>query len=453
MIQVLIVDDDKLVRKGLISSMPWQQYGMEVAGEANNGENALIFMENHRVDLLVTDLSMPVMSGIELMGIVREKYPHTQIVVLTMHQDFEYVQDALRLGALDYIAKIQLEQEQFEAVLSRIVSLMEQKEVWKGTASRDDNWEQLDELHVLYTLRASDEEVSGKPAVPAHAEEADHGVWYWPGPYGEPPACSADTALVRFAGLPGMDRKSILQLIRIYRKADLFYHYDPATPHYTIHVPDIQRQESNHAPHNLEEIRSGWISADWIYDDALFRNMLQELKAMRLPPVRLARIFYTISDEWNSLYLQILERPIAIEDFFSSWHDFEEWLSETRERIQLANMKPQFSKEIQNSILRAVNLAHLHLNEPISASDIAGRVNMSVSYFSQCFKQYAGKTYTDYVRDLRMERAKEYLRNSTKTIQWISEQIGYNDEKYFSRLFREQVGLLPSEYRQLEHEV
>lgn len=75
---------------------------------------------------------------------------------------------------------------------------------------------------------------------------------------------------------------------------------------------------------------------------------------------------------------------------------------------------------------------------------------MSSSYFSQCFKDIIGQTYTDYLREIRMERAKEYLRNSTKTIQWISEKVGYNDEKYFSRLFRDYVGVLPSEYRRMD---
>ncbi|MNJ48279.1 HTH-type transcriptional regulator YesS [compost metagenome] len=80
---------------------------------------------------------------------------------------------------------------------------------------------------------------------------------------------------------------------------------------------------------------------------------------------------------------------------------------------------------------------------------MAGMVNMSSSYFSQCFKEIVGQTYTDYLREIRMQRAQQYLRNTTKTIQWIAEQVGYNDEKYFSRLFREQVGVLPSEFRQV----
>ncbi|MGO4269761.1 response regulator, partial [Paenibacillus sp. TAF58] len=120
MIKVMIVDDDKLVRKGLISAMPWHDFDMEVVGEASNGEKALEFIAANAVDLLLTDLAMPVMSGIELLKIVRKQYPSIYTVVLTFHQDFEYIQEALRLGAIDYIAKVQLEKERFEEVLERI---------------------------------------------------------------------------------------------------------------------------------------------------------------------------------------------------------------------------------------------------------------------------------------------------------------------------------------------
>lgn len=72
---------------------------------------------------------------------------------------------------------------------------------------------------------------------------------------------------------------------------------------------------------------------------------------------------------------------------------------------------------------------------------------MSRSYFSQCFKEIAGKTFNDYLRQLRVEKAKEYLLYTNKTIVWIAENTGYMDEKYFSRSFREQIGILPSEFR------
>lgn len=120
MIRVLIVDDDKLARKGLISIMPWAEHGMSVAGEAANGAKALEFLEQHEADLLFVDLSMPVMSGLELIQATRRKYPNVRSVVLSFHEEFENVQTAYRMGVLDYISKVRLESEDNEQILRRI---------------------------------------------------------------------------------------------------------------------------------------------------------------------------------------------------------------------------------------------------------------------------------------------------------------------------------------------
>jgi two-component system response regulator YesN len=119
-IRVLIVDDDKLARKGLISIMPWSAHDMIVAGEVANGAKALEFLEQHAVDLMFVDLSMPVMSGIELIQAARKKHPNVRSVVLTFHEDFEHVQTAYRMGVLDYISKVRLELEDDEQILQRI---------------------------------------------------------------------------------------------------------------------------------------------------------------------------------------------------------------------------------------------------------------------------------------------------------------------------------------------
>jgi two-component system response regulator YesN len=451
MIRLLIVDDDKLVRKGIISSMPWQEFGMEIVGEANNGENALKFMEMNPIDLLMTDLSMPVMSGIELMRIVRERFPSVQIVVLSLHQDFEYIQEALRLGAIDYIAKTQLEQEQFEEVLGRIVKLMDRKDGMKAAAEH-----QVDmatpaggHLYVYYALSAGTEELSADQAITSNAAEAGPGIWYTSEPLPRATVPNTNMVSIQFSGLEGIDHKSIMQMIRGYAKKDLFYDYEPENGLLQIDAANYMNGDKASSGIPLDQMKEKWGAADWIYDDAVFRSHLSELKELKMPPVRLARIFYSLSDEWNRLYQAILTEPIAIEDFFPSWFSFERWLAEVRERISRAGAKPLFSPEIQNSIVKAMNLAQQNIGEPISSSEIAQMVNMSGSYFSQCFKQYVGQTYTDYVREIRMERAKEYLRSTNKTIQWIAEQIGYSDEKYFSRLFREHAGVLPSEYRQM----
>ncbi|MBM7567039.1 helix-turn-helix domain-containing protein [Paenibacillus sacheonensis] len=120
MIRVLIVDDDKLARKGLISIMPWSDHDMVVVGEAANGAKALEFMESNEVDLMFVDLSMPVMSGMELLHVARQRFPELRSVILSFHEEFENVQTAYRMGVLDYISKVRLESEDDEQVLKRI---------------------------------------------------------------------------------------------------------------------------------------------------------------------------------------------------------------------------------------------------------------------------------------------------------------------------------------------
>ncbi|GAA0137417.1 hypothetical protein YSY43_42580 [Paenibacillus sp. YSY-4.3] len=461
MIRVLIVDDEKIVRKGLVSFMPWQDFGMTVVGDVSNGEDALQFISTNEVDLLLTDLSMPLMSGIELMKEVRAKYPYIQVVVLTLHQEFEYIQEALRLGAIDYIAKTQLEKEQFEDVLGRIASLLAQKAPLNTAPVQQDKLADADDIIALYALNPQTDELLSDIPFPELAYEADIGIWCWIGLEEQAKrkiaewkdqlranAAQADYMLVSLQQLNGLDRKAVLQLLRAYRKGDLFYDYDPSQLYQHVNGPEIMSKGKGETAHDTNRIKEKWLTAEWLYDDALFEDMAGSLKALRLPPIRLTRIFFSITDEWNRLYRQLLPAPIVIEDFMSSWFQFEQWLRKARTMIKGVNTRAAYSEEIQNSIMKAVALAQQMMSEPLTAGDMAEMVNMSSSYFSQCFKEIVGQTYTDYLREIRMQRARQYLRNTTKTIQWIAEQVGYNDEKYFSRLFREQVGMLPSEYRQ-----
>ena len=117
MYQVLVIDDDKLARKGLISLIPWEKYGMEVAGDV--AKLAMDFLAEHQVDLAVVDLTMPVLSGLEFICECRAREISMDYIVLSAHEDFTYVQKALRLGVIDYISKLQLEPEECGEVFLR----------------------------------------------------------------------------------------------------------------------------------------------------------------------------------------------------------------------------------------------------------------------------------------------------------------------------------------------
>ena len=105
MTKVLIVDDEKYVRMGIKSDTDWALIGCEVVGEASNGLEALEVAENTRPDLVVSDIRMPKMDGIELAEKLIEKYPNVKVIFLTAYNEFEYARQAVRIGVSDYLLK------------------------------------------------------------------------------------------------------------------------------------------------------------------------------------------------------------------------------------------------------------------------------------------------------------------------------------------------------------
>jgi two-component system response regulator YesN len=120
MLKVLIVEDEMIVRVGIKSMIPWAELGCELIDEAANGLQALQMIRSHQPDVVLTDIQMPVMNGIELMKQLKEEYPHIQVIILSCHNDFEYVQQALKLGAVDYILKLSMQPQELQSLLIRV---------------------------------------------------------------------------------------------------------------------------------------------------------------------------------------------------------------------------------------------------------------------------------------------------------------------------------------------
>ncbi|WP_136608603.1 response regulator transcription factor [Paenibacillus dokdonensis] len=116
-IKVLIADDESIVRKGLRSTVPWEQFGMEVVADAPNGLKAWEAFLEYRPEVVITDIVMPEMDGIELSRKVKEAAQNTKIILLSCHRDFEYAQQGIRLGASGYLLKTAFEDEELEGML------------------------------------------------------------------------------------------------------------------------------------------------------------------------------------------------------------------------------------------------------------------------------------------------------------------------------------------------
>ncbi|MEY8354867.1 helix-turn-helix domain-containing protein [Lachnospiraceae bacterium 54-53] len=129
---VLIVDDDTIVRITLRSLINWEEMGYHIEADAIHGQQALEYIMNHPVDLVITDMKMPVMDGIGLLGELNRLKTMPAVLVLSGYDDFHLVRDAFRLGACDYLLKAGLTEEILISMLKRL-----EREVWKEGVEAD----------------------------------------------------------------------------------------------------------------------------------------------------------------------------------------------------------------------------------------------------------------------------------------------------------------------------
>ncbi|MCZ8521642.1 MULTISPECIES: response regulator [Paenibacillus] len=482
MIRVLVVDDDKLVRKGLISAMPWEACGMEVVGEASQGLKALEFMEAHPVDLLLTDLAMPVMTGIELIREVRKRGIDVHIAVLTLHQDFEYIQEALRLGAIDYIAKVQLETERFDEVLRRIAGRIGERHGSgkEGIASPGTEEALRPDRGAAFVTLLPDadagwlRELLPEKLQPA-LQEIERGLWVWLPAEGEHESRSGRTdgmlrlgfpmdrtrnrnedipfpapgwALLELSGLRECSAGQLQRALREYKDRSLFYDmredgrlgvFSPAG--WMASGPEAPEAAGSGLP------AASWLSPEWIHSPALCGALKERLAQTRIPPAELYALLYTLAASWNRFYHEVAGVEIRPPAAMVYRYQGLQWLDDTSAEVRQAMGRSAYSAGVVEAVMKSVHLLHEELGGEMTAQDAARRVHMSRSYFSECFRNIVGCTFNEYLRKTRMAKAEEYLLHTDKPVQWIAEKTGYLDEKYFRRTFREVTGLLPSEYR------
>ncbi|TCL62587.1 YesN/AraC family two-component response regulator [Hydrogenispora ethanolica] len=159
MYKILVVDDEKLLRQGLIHLTNWTEHGYIVTGEAANGIEALQFIGTNRPDIVITDIVMPVMGGIELIKKLREDGDNLPVIIVSSYSEFQYVREALQLGAVDYLLK----QEISPASLLRVIEKARSKAAENGsdsskTPSRKE--EHLEQLFLsLLTTESMDKKI------------------------------------------------------------------------------------------------------------------------------------------------------------------------------------------------------------------------------------------------------------------------------------------------------
>jgi len=127
MIKVLIVDDEPIFRMGLQTCLDWNALGFQIVGHAADGEEALRLIGERRPDVVFTDIKMPVMDGLELTERIMAQYDDIFVIILSCYNDFDFVREALRLGAVDYMVKLYVNPEEFAEFLRRMKERIDQR--------------------------------------------------------------------------------------------------------------------------------------------------------------------------------------------------------------------------------------------------------------------------------------------------------------------------------------
>jgi|GEM_PF-603614 len=403
--KVMIVEDEWIVREGLRHTIAWEEADCQVVGEAANGADALKQLAALQPDIILSDIRMPGMSGIEMARQAKELCPDAEMIFLTGFDDFAYVQQALRLGACDYMLKPVDPDELMKVIHRAVERLREQR---KARSEREELRRQLKESQPI-TI-----EPLARFMLLGQADEAQVEQWARHTDH-----CSPKAIVIAAAWEEEGTRLTLCEWFR-----------DQGAP---------QAGASSAAE------QPWWVTVP-------------------LTEHSLAAIGFTESgDEWTAPLQSFIEQHqlLDLRIGISGPHDRISGLRSAYHEALSALEYAQASKRVWQydakanirfcddwSLADVLKDIHQRFDEDISLQEMAARLHMSESNFSKLFKKYAGSSFSEYVTGIRMKKAKELLRKPDAKVYEVALRSGYQDQRYFSQIFRRWTGLTPTEYRQ-----
>ncbi|MBQ3442666.1 MAG: response regulator [Selenomonadaceae bacterium] len=500
--RVLIVDDDFLVRTYLKQMIAWEEHGFYIVGDAKNGQEALELLQRDGADILIADMSMPIMDGIELTRRVRRMSPRTHILILSCHDDFVYVKEAMKLGIDDYLLKNNLTEETLLEALNKISfeaeesSDMERLALIGRKKLREDffqafdtgnDFDKLDDLASDSDLNVTFQTATALMIIPKNWIEREQllsgmerenflsafaemslnackntfgdkvnpmifvsrkeGFFHWCLIVDATTACGLAERLQAFAKMYfnlelkiflSPPKKNLAELSEAWHKL-----YEARTESFysdakIFSAEDLPPLEIK-IPDELKTSGRGVVEA-LSYIDEDFSVALQSFRERLLAARLHPEILSALVAELFSEERNLLPSPLQAENFSVWFGQLENFLNSLRSRQGKDYLPP--------AIRLALRYIEAHYHEDISQSDVADAVHLNSSYFSTLFKKSVGKGFSDYLTDLRIEHVKERLATTSEKIKDISTAAGFTDYQYFCKLFKRLTNLTPSQYRQ-----
>lgn len=492
MISVLIVDDEAPIRDWVEYCITRESEKFSIIGLASSGEEACRIVEREKPEVIITDISMPGMNGLELMKRVKELSPYTVFIILTNYAEFSYAKEAISHGAREYLLKSEMRAGDLIQILNKIEENKEQIVKSKKEQRFPNGF--LD-LYELYQAREEIEQeaflnsMGLLDAVPYQVLCIERRL---PDITGE--ELAALTVSEGLEYLTPAVRNEYLFLIaqdkrerkledsvsKIAGKLHGKYGGCVGISQIFVKQKELTGCLKQAVTANMYHF---FMEDEWKFE---YENLMG-LKELNYEKVRgsYQEILMNLS------YKQYTEALGNLSGWFSMVKDIRvqdsEWAMERCRRMVLSveeqcchldpsveeeakkNLKQESVNKCQEqceklirklfdkkngkyseSIEKALNYIHQNYQSDISLVDVAGTIFRSPEYFSRLFKEEVGENFSTYLMLYRLNHAKELLKKTDMKMSEISYAVGYSTQSYFSRLYKKYMGKTPEEERNQE---
>ena len=540
--RLLIAEDELWLRKRLVSTIDWSSYGISEVYEAEDGGEALEIALKEKPDIVITDIRMPELSGIDLMKKLNENSIFSKMIVVSGYDDFEYAQGALRMGAINYLLKPVDEEELLDSVKRCVEELKKEKNKEtvfdKQSAASEMLMEHIYEDLIFETSEKRTEELLQKlsrkeigfpfqSAAVVNMQVREHtffvndkvksDMWsvyqwlrrnlqedcyecqylYMRGSqivlllFGDDPEAkfmervenwvqlilealqkelnislfmAAGDVTDDFSGIhrsyemaqkkikeKRAEEKRILALRNQETEQELNTRFDDVYGEYDFKllIKEIRNGDSEKAQTELQAILQSSSrrlqSADMMKLQLFYMNFIYRIAGACLPECE------AYADELAMQCMTVMRELIYIGSdtiVTEMWDCLRKFVEKLVEVYQENN-----GKRKHWMIDQVLQYVEENYNTALSTRDIAGRFFMNTSYFSKLFHEQMGCTFSNYLINVRVEKAKMMLTQTNMKLYDIAEAVGYTNVQYFSTIFKEKEGLTPSAFRQMRSAV
>ncbi len=495
MTDLLICEDKYVVLMGLKKLV--DSLGLPI-GEiypAQDAEQAFELFSRHHINLVMTDIQMPGASGLELLQRMQKLREDFQAVIISGYDDFEYAKTAIHLGIEDYLLK-PVDPEELRAALSRCIEKLsrhkKQKQFISGIL--------LEQLRAVWGRGLSPEGESILLSTDNRFFQAaafSAAVFYLGGSGGTeklyrqlsagirkkyqqllmlPTLGRSCMAIIRLEGRDDIPELKIFLSRRLAQYPGTFCGISPAVDS-IFNLKDAamqaegalclrftQGEDGSGAfiwePMNpsammaqtltmqlcdalCSELRLPEISEVEPGVDKLFNSILAHPALYEILPACLRRIDSFIQEELE----QELESPlIRLMAQSGSAQKLRAKVKRTLLKLCQSRLKSRMAS--QDAIAMAIDYMEKNYQKPLTLTLLANVVSLNYAYFSNIFKSRTGVSVTAYLQNIRLRRAKELLISTGDRVREIAHKVGFSDERYFEKLFKNSEGITPSEYRE-----